>query len=251
MGTSPRLSDLVPRRGSTFLFTFLGGVTVVAGLAALYGLGEALAPLTTDGKIAAFDLDSEGSIGNWVSVVVLFLCGLTTLLVRSIERSLADGARPTRLWLAVSGVWFTMSLDEGASLHEGFKELMARLCHTRILGDGSIYWAVPYFVLLSASGLFLLWRARRVPAAIAFLFAAGAFYAIAVASQMELILRGMGPIEVCVEESCETLGHLSIWMTLGLYARSLVLSLDTMMPVQRQRSVPAPKLHRTIAPSRN
>ena len=119
-----------------------------------------------------------------------------------------------------------MSLDEGASLHEAFKEMMARVTGTRILGDGSIYWAVPYFLLLSASGLFVLQAARRCPAAIASLLFAGTSYAIAIVAQFEFFLGNHPAIETWIEESCEMLGGIFILLALGLYARSVVLELE-------------------------
>ena len=226
MNRPPLLSELAPRRDSTFLVIFAGGVLLNLLLGGLYAIGFRLAHLTTDGKLAALDLDSEGSIASWCGIVLLFLCGLATLLVRRLR--VAAGCSPSerRLWLAVSFLWFTMSLDEGASLHEAFKELMSRLTGTRILGDGSIYWAVPYFLLLSASGLFILRAARRCPAAIICLLSAGITYAIAVIAQFELLLGNQPAVETWIEESCEMLGGLFILLTLGLYARSVVVDLE-------------------------
>jgi hypothetical protein len=126
-----------------------------------------------------------------------------------------------RGWLLVSAVWFTMSVDEAASLHEGFKEMMARALGTRLVGDGSIYWVIPYFVGLSVCGLFLFSFLRHVAASVRYLFLAGVSYAVAVAGQLELLLRGMGPIEVWVEESCELFGDLFILLALSLYARRI------------------------------
>jgi hypothetical protein len=226
MSDQPPLFEIIPRRNSTYLSIGAGGVLLILVLGGLYAIGLRLAHLTTDGKLAAFDLDSEGSIASWCSIVLLFSCGLTTLLVRRLRVAARCATTEGRLWFAVSVLWFTMSVDEGASLHEAFKELMARLTGTRILGDGSIYWVLPYFLVLTATGLFLLRVARRCRTAIACLLGAGASYAIAVIAQLELFLGNHPAIETCVEESCEMLGGLFILLTLGLHARSVVLELE-------------------------
>ena len=174
MANAPLLTDLVPRRTSAYLAVLIAGVVTVLMLGGLYALGIKLSSLTTDGKVAAFDLDCEGSIGTWLSIVVLFLCGLVTLLIRQLRRVQSGCTFRERCgWLAVSLVWFTMSLDEGASLHEGFKEMMALALGTRLMGDGSIYWVVPYFAALSAAGLFMLWAMRRTWPPVVCLFSAG------------------------------------------------------------------------------
>lgn len=226
MSRPPLLSELIPRRNSTFLTIFSGGVLLNLSLGGLYAIGFRLAHLTTDGKLAALDLDSEGSIASWCSIVLLFMCGLATLSVRRLRVAARCSLIESRLWLAVCLLWFTMSLDEGASLHEAFKEVIARITGTRILGDGSIYWAVPYFLLLSASGLFVLRAALRCPPAVASLLGAGVSYAIAIIAQFEFLLGKHPAIETWIEESCEMLGGLFILLTLGLYARSVVLELE-------------------------
>ena len=226
MGRPPLLADVVPRRNGTFFIILAGGAAIILMLGVLYAVGIRLAPLTSDGHVAAFDLDSEGSIGSWFSIVLLFVCGQATLVVRRLRVAAGCARRESREWFAVALVWFTMSLDEGASLHEGFKEMMARLVGSRILGDGSIYWIVPYFVALSASGLFLLVAARRTPAAVVFLLAAGASYAVAVVMQLGVVFPTRPMLATWIEESCEMLGDLLILMTLGLHARSVVAMME-------------------------
>jgi hypothetical protein len=227
MANAPLLTDLIPRRTSAYLAVLVAGVVTVLILGGLYALGIKLSALTTDGRVAAFDLDCEGSVGTWFSIIVLFLCGLASLLIRRLRR-VQPGctSRERCVWLAVSLVWFTMSLDEGASLHEGFKEMMAMVLGTRLMGDGSIFWAVPYFVALSAAGSFMLWAMRRTRPAVLCLFSAGGCYTFAVAAQLELILRDLGPWEIWLEESFELMGDLCILVALGLHARSLVFEIE-------------------------
>jgi hypothetical protein len=222
MNNPPLLSDLVPRRNVTYSYLFAGGVSIILCLGALYWLGFRLAQFTTDGQVAAFDLDHEGSIASWFSITLLFLCGSTTLLIRALRHAAGCSSRERRVWLLVSLLWFCMSLDEGASLHEGFKEAVAKLAGSRLFGDGSIYWAVPYFMLLSAAGLFLLGKTWRNLPSIVCLLSAGIAYGLAAVGQLDLILAGRPILETWLEESCEMLGDLCILFCLLLHARSIV-----------------------------
>jgi hypothetical protein len=247
MATNPLLAEIIPRRTSTYVLILAAGIAIVAVLDGLYVVGLKLASLTTDGQLAAFDLDSEGSIASWFSIVLLFLCGQAALLVRRLRVAAGCRRREAWMWLATACVWFVMSLDEAASLHEAFKELAARLIGTRVAGDGSIYWVVPYAVVLSGVGAFILASVKRTPAAAACLISAAACYALAVASQTELIWRGLWPFQIWFEESCEMLGDLLILLTFGLYARCLVLPVNSTTQQLNDSTIqpPIPHLVRT------
>jgi hypothetical protein len=213
------LAYLVPVRHLVYVGVLIAGFAVVLLLGGLYLAAQRLGAHATDGMIAAFDLDHEGSIACWLSIVGYFLCGLVSLLIRKLRGTLGAEFAERQAWLAVSLLWFMMSLDEGSSLHEGFKELMTMVTGTRIMGDGSIYWVLPYFLLLSIAGLFLLVQAWRVPSAVVCLVSAGVCFAVAIAGQLDFILSGRPILETWLEESCEMLGQLFILLTLGRYAR--------------------------------
>jgi hypothetical protein len=221
MSRVPAITDLVPRRGSFYAFVLLGGLGIVLTLGGLYRIGIALGSRTTDGMVAALDLDSEGSIACWFSIILYFVAGTVTLLIRRLKMVLGVAPRERRCWLALAMLWFVMSLDEGASLHEGFKSLMTMATGTPLMGDGSVYWAVPYFVLLSMGGMFLLVQIRRIPAAVFCLFSAGVCFAIAIAGQLDFILAGRPLLETWVEESGEMMGQLFIMVSVGLYCREV------------------------------
>ena len=227
MSRIPPVTILVPRNNVTYCCALLAVLCTIVALDSLYVAASALAPWTTDGMVAALDLDAEGSIAAWVSIVLLFLCGLGSLVVRTVRQTMADcRAWEGVCWLAVSLLWFTMSLDEGASLHEGFKELMVLATGTRVAGDGSIYWVVPYFLVLSTAGCFLLWAIRHCRSAVVSLVLAGGCYGLAAAVQLELLFEGRWPTQIWVEESAEMLADLLLLMTLALYARSLVEQIE-------------------------
>ncbi|MGH7194857.1 MAG: hypothetical protein ACREJM_15180, partial [Candidatus Saccharimonadales bacterium] len=66
-----RLTDLVPRRRGALTLLFAAGLAMVAALEALHTCQARVAHLTTDGHVAAFDLDGEGSLAVWFSTATL------------------------------------------------------------------------------------------------------------------------------------------------------------------------------------
>ena len=85
-----RVVDLIPQRYPVLLLIFLVGLTLIAGLEALYLWMPALAAHTTDGRVAAFDLDSEGSLGACYSTATLWLAGVLALFIYSVRRHKED-----------------------------------------------------------------------------------------------------------------------------------------------------------------
>ena len=157
MDEQPRLTDLVPLRLPVWLLILAVGLAIVAGLEALYAWMPRLAHLTTDGSVAAFDLDAEGSLAVWFSSMTLALAALAAVMVYSVRRFKTDDYYGHyRIWLWAAACWLLLSIDETASLHEGFKEMMACVTGTRLHGDGSIWWVIAYGFLLAAVGTRLL-----------------------------------------------------------------------------------------------
>ena len=64
-----------------------------------------------------FDLDRELNLPTWYSSVALLLCAVLLAVVASTERS--RHGRHARHWAALSCIFLLLSIDEGASLHEG------------------------------------------------------------------------------------------------------------------------------------
>jgi hypothetical protein len=220
-----RLADLAPHKNSTFAGLMLVGLLAVGGLEGLYAWMPRLAGLTTDGRVAAFDLEGEGSLCVWFSTGTLELASLTALLIYVVRRQ-TPGAGRSRIWLFAAAVWLVMSVDECASLHEAFKELLSRATGSRLWGDGTIWWVGAYALVLSALGLGLLKAIWPCRSAIIALFATAAFYATAVAAEMALLLACKDATEVMIEEGCEMIGNLCLLLSMGLSARHAVSACD-------------------------
>lgn len=95
-----RLTDLVPMGLSTYLFMLLAAAGVIASLEALYWFMPQLASMTTDGRVAAFDLDGEGSLAVWFSSTMLLLSAAAAVLVFTVRRFRRDDYHGRyRVWI--------------------------------------------------------------------------------------------------------------------------------------------------------
>jgi len=251
----PRLTDLVPIRLRFFALALLAGVAIIAGLEALYYWAPAWTARTTDGQIAAFDLDTEGSLGAWFSSTVLLLAGLAAVLVYLIRRHRVDDYQGYyRVWLWAAGCCLLMSVDEGSSLHEGFKELMAQVTGTRLMGDGSIWWVVPYFFLLGAIGTRLVVDMRSCRLSMAAILGTAACFAVAVVTQLGWLLPESGLRGVMLEEGAEMLGDVLLLLAMALHARHVILEAQGLLPERKPKNnddkpvAESPKKPSAIAP---
>lgn len=227
MDENLRVIDLIPRRWSTLLGLFIAGLVIIVVLEGLYAITPQLVARTTDGSVAAFDLEKEGSIGAWYSSALLFMAAIVSLVVYSIRRHQEDDRHHYfRIWLWAAACWMILSIDESASLHEGFKELMPILTGTRLMGDGSLWWIIPYFFLLVPIGLRLFIDMRKCRESAAMLVAAGLAMAIAIVSHLNFILSDHILIAQMIEEGAEMLGFLFLLSAMTLHARYLIIQAE-------------------------
>lgn len=220
---SRRVNDLVPRGWLAIAGWLTLAVLLIAGLEALYFYMPKLAPSTTDGRVAALDLDGEGGLAVWFSSTLLLLAAGMTWIVYGMRRQQPDDYHGHyRVWLWAAVCWAVMSLDESASLHEAFKELMSQQTGQRLYGDGSLWWVISYGVVLGAVGLRLVWDMRLYRLSTAVFLAAGTCFALAVAAQLELILPASGARGVMLEEGLEMVGDVLLLLAMTLHARYLI-----------------------------
>ena len=225
MNQQLRLIDLVPRQRRTFGLFLIGGLAMVGLLEVLHKCLPALAPMTTDGRVATFDLEGEGSLAVWFSCATLELAALAALTAWAVRRR-TPGAKGANILLVAAACWLVMSIDECASVHEAFKELMSRGTGHRLHGDGTVWWVMAYGIVLSTVGCRLVRHMRRAPDAVLALFATAGFYALAVAAELEWIIPNKGETEVMLEEGCEMIGNVCLLLSMGLFARHAAIAAE-------------------------
>lgn len=236
MENQPRITDFIPQRPWVLLVLLVVNLAVIGGLIWLYSLMPHWAAHTTDGRIAAFDLDSEGSLGAWYSSTVLALAATYAMLVYHLRRHRIDDYRGRyRTWFLAALCFAMMSIDESASLHEGFKEMMTLLTGHRLYGDGSVWWIMAYGAVLGWIGIRLLLDLRECWSSLLTMLAAGLSYGAAVAVQLELVLESKGAVGVMVEEGLEMLGNVLLWLGCTLHARYIVRDIQGLIPPRKQR----------------
>ena len=238
MDEQPRLIDLVPRRLTTLFAWLVVGILCIMGLEALYSWMPHLAGMTGDGQIATFDLDDEGSLAVWFSSVTLLAAAGMAVIVYTIRRwKVDDYGGNYRVWLWAALCCLLLSIDETASLHEGFKKLMIVVTGTTIAGNGSIWWALPYGFLLGAVGSRLLvdmWPAKLSTGAFV---ATAVCYAVAVVAELQWIMPEMGARSVMVEEGAEMLGDVFLLLAMTLHARYVILDAEGLLPPPKPKKV--------------
>ncbi len=234
--TQKRLIDLIPTSYITLTLLLLGGAAIIAGLEALYYWMPQIAPMTSDGAVAALDLDNEGSLATWFSSATLGMAFLVGLIVYWVRKHRADDYHGRyRIWLWASLCWLVMSIDEASSLHEGFKELMTLATGWRIWGDGSLWWAGPYALVLSVVGVRLLLDLRPARLPIAALLLAGGCYITGVLAQLGLLIPDALAPAIMLEEGAEMSGHLLLLFCMTVSARYMILEAQGLLPERRRR----------------
>ena len=238
-----QLTDLIPRRLASFLVLYVIGFGIIAGLDFAYAWLPVLSRYTTSGKLAALDLSGESNLAAWFSSTWLGLAGLVSIVVYSVRRHRCDDySGRYRIWLWGALCCFMLSLDRTANLHEGFKELMAHLTGTRLYGDGSLWWAIPYVFLVGAIGLRLLLDMRESWLSSLSLVAAAVAFGCSQAARLgwlerlprEFLPLAKGPTrQVLIEQGAQLAAAFLLLMAVGLHARFVIL--DAAGLIRRRR----------------
>ena len=239
MDEQMQLSDLVSRRLWVHGLFAAAAAALIAGLfAAQLWIAKTLPALA--GKLAMLDGQTTGSLVRWMSSLLLLWAGLQSLIVFNVRRHKVDDYQGHyRVWLWGAFCWFLMATDRAASLHDGFQQLMTAATGTRILGDGTIWWALPVALLLGAIGSRLMIDTRASRLMIVGLVLAAACYGAAFATIHQWIMpRGaLAALLLCY--ALPVVGDLLIALSMGLAARHVLLDAEGLLP--RKQTVVAKK----------
>ncbi len=237
MAEQPRVTDLIPRRLPAYFALLLLGAALIGGISALAVWVPTLPPFAEADRAGAFDSARTGTLASWFSSVALLAAAAMAVVVYSVRRYRTDDYRGYyRIWLWAATCWCLLSLDATAGLRGEFQYAMTRLTGTALYADGSLWWAVPYLVLLSALGSRLIldaWPARLSTAALS---AAAACLAFAVAAELGWIVSRDHAHHAILGRSAEMLGCWLLLLATALHARYVVLDAEGLLPRPEPRA---------------
>ncbi len=244
----PRLLDLAPRGPAALALLALAAVAIVVGLEFAYGW--MLRRVAQGGSpVAALDLAAKGSLGGWFSSLMLLAASVAACLIYSVRRHRVDDYQGRyRVWLWAAGCWFVMAGDQAASLREAFRELMIGLTGTRLVGDGSLWWAALDVLVLGAVGSRVLLDMRPSRLSIAALAAAATAHAVAMAVRLDWISLPEGPGGPMFLAGTEMAGNLLLLAAMAVYARHVILDAEGLLPRREPKSAEEPTTQPSTEP---
>lgn len=137
---------------------------VIVALLALHIVGVTLllyTPVKTLAVISVLDLDTEQSIGTWVTVLLL---GALSVLAYLLYRGAPQTAKRERIcWGILSATFLYLSLDEATSLHE---HLIDPVQQSLRISSGPLFfaWVVPALILVALFSILMFRFFRALPA---------------------------------------------------------------------------------------
>lgn len=124
----------------------------IAVLLGLHGATMAMRMAHVSGLVSfvrLFDLDTEANVPTYYAVQQLACAAVLLMVIGADARQ--RGARFARHWLVLGVLFWFLSLDELAQIHES----LSRVVRTRLHVDGMLHhaWVIPYGVFTAAVGL--------------------------------------------------------------------------------------------------
>lgn len=219
----PRVTDLVPQRYGVLALLFLTGLTAIGALEAAHYWLPQLSRMTGDSRLIALDLASDAALANWFSSTTLALAAVTALLIYSVRRHRKDDYHGRyRVWLWAAALWALLSVDEGASLHEGFSELAAHFSGD-VRAGGVLAWVAAYGLLFAGIGTRLFLEMRSCRLSSTSLGAAVACFVAAIIAKTRIVPAISGDYALMTEEGCEMLGDVLLLFSMAAHARYTIL----------------------------
>lgn len=225
-----RLVDLMPQTYGMLALAFFLGLAAIAGLEVGYFYLPKLLPHSASGRIDALDLAGEGSLASWLSTTLLTLAAAGAWIVYSVRKHRADDYHGRyRVWLTAGIAWLLLGVDESASLHETFRDIMVGTTGKHGFGDGSIWWIGAYGLVLTIVGIRLLLEMKECRTSTVALGFGGACYLAAVLfvlnNERLWLPQALFPatINVMVKEGLELAGNLFLLTSMLVHARYVIL----------------------------
>jgi hypothetical protein len=134
---------------------------------------ETLLQGQSHGLLRLFDVSGESNVPEWYSVITLGFSSVLLAVIGFIKKGEHDRFAP--YWLFMAFVFFFLSLDEGACIHEGVSSFMST--HVKTEGALSYGWVIPWGIFTLGFAFFYIRFLLALPRKTAVLMViAGAIY---------------------------------------------------------------------------
>ena len=226
-----RLIDLVPRRLPILALWLAAGLAIISSLEFLHGWQCELSATIAGWQFTAFDLSRTGCLGSWFSSLLLLAASAAAVLTYTIRRHRTDDYRGRyRIWLWAALCCFFAASDVAADLDKSFQQIMIHLTKTQIWGDGSLWWIIPYVLVLGALGSRLVLDMRPCRLSITAFSLAAAGYLVAASMELGLFSIGDAVQTVMIKAGAAMFGHLMLLVSMALNARYVILDAEGLLP---------------------
>lgn len=211
---------------------------IVCGLVSLYLVSQALNVYGGyDGQLGfarQFDLDGENNIPSWYASSALFFCALLLGVIGYVKRREQD--QWAGQWVSLAAIFFYLSMDEAASLHEMVNPLARAVLDRAGLDIGYFHysWVILGLIVVPIVGvsylrfLFALPITTRLQFIIAGTLYVGGAVGIEMFGGQVASQGGVGTMPyaalVAVEEGCEMFGVVTFCYALLSYIRQPVMA---------------------------
>ena len=216
----PRITDMIPKRPLTLFVVGLLGLSMIAGVLALYAHIYHAPGIYSNDQLAAFNPESPGSVAAWLGSLLLTIAAAAGLLVFLVRRHKHDDYRGHyRWWLWNATVLQFASVDVACGLHRLIPPPLIRWTGEILYEDGTVWW----ILVLGAVGLAIITRVaieiRQSFAASVMLFLAVAGYVTGALLRLDLLTVGQPNIHVMVKCAVVLSAHLAVALSVLSFAR--------------------------------
>ena len=231
----PVVTDFLPQRNWTLCVLTLIGLCFVAIPQALYSLTS----ITAGEEFQALHLTGTSTIAAWVSSMLLAGSAVLCLEIYILRRHRLDDYRARyRWWLFVGLVCLLASLNAGTHLHRIVPFAMVQWTGKELAAGGAIWSEIVLGTVVALLGIRMGIEMRHCRVALVGIVAALVGYTLHSLIQHQVWAIDSLVLAEMASAACMHLGHLSIVITLAVYARYVYRDAhgELVVPEKKKRS---------------
>ncbi len=217
------ITTVIPTRPWTLWVMLLSALTLVALLNLLHMQSPSLAALVGSAELAPFTLHAAGSMGAWLSGLLLAWSAVMGVQIFNLRRHRIDDYKGRyRIWIPTTVVLVVASLDAVSGLHQIVGGLLAKFSGEARGLSVDFCWLVVAATIVTFVALRMGIEMRRSKGSIALLLVALASYGVAAALKMQWF-KLPGDLSLHAMSIVLLSAHTLIWATTLVYARYVYL----------------------------